>query len=157
MYHFEHPTNQQEKACESQEANSFTIEGYEQLVEEVREAAKLAENLAQGVKRARPEAQTSDDEDGAEIDGRVSLNERPKDEDSVIPSHLRIFPLFTDIRSSTSKLFLQSSRPPGSRVSSLSLPSNLSRGQSDQSSEAGKRVGKEDSQVQGYLVISPLD
>ena len=53
---------------QSDEANSFTTEGYERLVQDVIEARICNENPPQRVKRARPEAQTSTDEHGEEVD-----------------------------------------------------------------------------------------
>ncbi|CAD6566320.1 MAG: hypothetical protein ASARMPREDX12_008178 [Alectoria sarmentosa] len=120
MFHFEHPPNQQEKACESQEANSFIIEEYEQQVE------------------------------------GVSLNKRPKDEDSVIPS--AEFPPSSLIPAPLPPDSASKAAPSTRKSRAKSQPTvNLNRSLPYQRPEACKKVGEVDNQVQGYLVISLLD
>lgn len=53
---------------QSEEATGFTLEEYGQLVEEIQESATIRENRAQGIKRARPEAQANTNVEGAEVD-----------------------------------------------------------------------------------------
>ncbi len=90
VYYFESSATQEKKAREvcsrsrprviewimtdelqSEEANSFTLEEYEQLVNEVREMTKDNDSLDQGHKRGHPTARDSDNENGAEL-GNVS-------------------------------------------------------------------------------------
>ena len=51
----------------SEEANSFTVEEYERMVSEVREATKDSKSLAQGHKRVQPTARDIEHEDDAEL------------------------------------------------------------------------------------------
>ena len=53
---------------QSEEANSFTLEEYEQMVNEVQEIAKENEGLTEGHKRVHPTARDSDDEDRVELE-----------------------------------------------------------------------------------------